>query len=87
LADQVVNDPNTAALAAPTSHPPDLTQTSRLWNEVASFWIGDGHGLFCFIILCSDSGLERSLSYHSQFYKSAYARRLFFATNIQKKRA
>jgi hypothetical protein len=54
FADQVINDSSAAALAAPTSHPPHLTQTSRLWNEVASFWIGDEHGLECHVGLIVD---------------------------------
>jgi hypothetical protein len=45
LADKVINDPYAAALAAPTSHPPDLTQPPCLWNEVASYWIGNENGL------------------------------------------
>ena len=45
LADQVVNDPYATALAAPTSHPSNLTQAFRLWNKVTSFWIGDEYGL------------------------------------------
>jgi hypothetical protein len=45
LFDQIVDNPNATALAAPAPHPSDLSQTSRLWNEVASFRIGDKHGL------------------------------------------
>jgi hypothetical protein len=46
--------PYAAALAAPAPRPTDLAQTSRLWNEVASFWIGDEHGLECRVGLIVD---------------------------------
>jgi len=54
LAHQVVYNSYAAALAASASHPPDLAQSSRLWNEVASFWIGDECGLEGLIRLIVD---------------------------------
>ena len=45
LADQVVNNPNATTLAASTTHPTNLTQSSRPGDEITSFRIGNEHGL------------------------------------------
>ena len=43
--DQIIDDPYPASLTATTPHPSDLTQSSGLGYEVASFRIGHEHGL------------------------------------------
>jgi hypothetical protein len=45
LPHQVVNNPYAASLAASTTHPPNLAESSCLGDEVASFRIGDENGL------------------------------------------
>jgi hypothetical protein len=54
LAHQVVNNPYAATLAASTSHPPYLAESSCLGDEIASFRIGDENGLQCRIGLIVD---------------------------------